>query len=137
MTNELGRAQRHALPTLEGYTLLLSAVSLMHRNSLADLKRSRQMPEHLVERSRRYPAPYAIEVAHRLLKANRSHTSTCRALAIAQSLSGRVDEAQTTVQRLLDLEPSETVTRFLARTPAKGVLATKVADALLRAGLPA
>jgi TolB-like protein/class 3 adenylate cyclase len=33
MQNEVGRAHRHAMPTLEGYTLLLSSVALMHRNS--------------------------------------------------------------------------------------------------------
>jgi adenylate cyclase len=268
MTNELGRAQRNALPTLEGYTLLLSAISLMHRNSRADFERSRQMLEHLVDRSRRHPAPYAwlakwhvllvqqgwsedreaeagraldctkralendpdsslgltvegfvrtnlmkdlegaarsyqaalqinpneslawlltgtlnafqgngadameaseralrlspldpmryfydslaassaitagqydraIELAKRSLRANRTHTSTYRALAIAQSLSGQDEEARATVRRLLELEPSFTVARFLARTPATGALASKVADALLRAGVPA
>ena len=268
MRHEVGRAQRHALPTLEGYTLLLSAVALMHRNSQSDFKRSREMLEHLVERSRRHPAPHAwlatwhvllvqqgwsddpeaqarqamdstrralendpasslaltvqgfvltnlmkdldgaassyeaalsinpneslawlltgtlnafkgngedaleaseralrlspldplryfydslaasaaitagkyeraIELARRSLKANRTHTSTYRALAIAQSLSGQMDDARGTVQRLLLLEPAFTVTQFLARTPAKGALASTVADALLRAGLPA
>ena len=268
MHNEVGRAQRHALPTLEGYTLLLSAVALMHRHSPSDFKRSREMLEHLVHRSRRHPAPHAwlatwhvllvqqgwsddpeaearqamdctrralendpasslaltmqgfvltnlmkdldgaassyeaalrinpnesmawlltgtlnafkgngddaldaseralrlspldplryfydslaasaaitagkyeraIELAKRSLKANRTHTSTYRALAIAQSLSNQMDDARSTVQRLLQLEPSFTVTQFLARTPARGALASTVADALLRAGLPA
>lgn len=268
MHNEVGRAYRHALPTLEGYTLLLGAVALMHRNSPADFKRSREMLEHLVERSRRHPSPHAwlatwhvllvqqgwstdqesearlamdctrralendptsslaltvqgfvltnlmkdlegaascyeaalhinpneslawlltgtlnafrgkgeealdaseralrlspldplryfydslaasaaitagkyeraIELAKRSLKANRTHTSTYRALAIAQSLSDQMDDARDTVRRLLELEPSFTVTQFLARTPARGTLASTVADALLRAGLPA
>lgn len=268
MHNEVGRAHRHALPTLEGYTLLLSAVALMHRNSLSDFKRSREMLEHLVERTPRHPAPHAwlatwhvllvqqgwsdnpeaqarqamdstrralendpgsslaltvqgfvltnlvkdlsgaassyraalhinpneslawlltgtlnafmgngadaleaseralrlspldplryfydslaasaavtagkydraIELAKRSLKANRSHTSTYRALAIAQSLSNRMDDARDTVKRLLQLEPSFTVTEFLARTPARGAMASMVADALLRADLPA
>jgi TolB-like protein/class 3 adenylate cyclase/Tfp pilus assembly protein PilF len=268
MHNEVGRAHRHALPTLEGYTLLLGAVALMHRNSPSDFKRSRDMLEHLVERSRRHPAPHAwlatwhvllvqqgwsqdpeaqarqamdstrralendpqsslaltvqgfvltnlmkdlagaassyeqalrinpneslawlltgtlnafmgngadaldaseralrlspldplryfydslaasaavtagrydraIELAKRSLKANRTHTSTYRALAIAQSLSDQMDDARDTVQKLLQLEPDFTVARFLARTPAKGALASTVADALLRAGLPA
>lgn len=268
MHNEVGRAHRHALPTLEGYTLLLGAVALMHRNSPSDFKRSRDMLEHLVERSRRHPAPHAwlatwhvllvqqgwsqdpeaqarqamdstrralendpesslaltvqgfvltnlmkdlagaassyeqalrinpneslawlltgtlnafigngaealeaseralrlspldplryfydslaasaavtagkydraIELAKRSLKANRTHTSTYRALAIAQSLSDQMDDARDTVQKLLQLEPEFTVARFLARTPAKGELASTVADALLRAGLPA
>ncbi|MDB5941929.1 MAG: hypothetical protein JWQ13_1495, partial [Ramlibacter sp.] len=79
----------------------------------------------------------AIELAKRSLRANRTHTSTYRALAIAQSLSGQDEEARATVRRLLELEPSFTVARFLARTPATGALASKVADALLRAGVPA
>jgi len=268
MHNEVGRAHRHAMPTLEGYTLLLSSVALMHRNSPADFKRSREMLEHLTDRSRRHPAPHAwlatwhvllvqqgwsdnpedqarqalectrralendpgsslaltvqgfvltnlmkdlagaassyqaalqinpneslawlltgtlnafmgngadaldaseralrlspldplryfydslaasaaitagkydraIELAKRSLKANRTHTSTYRALAIAQSLSEQMDDARDTVSKLLQLEPSFTVTQFLARTPAKGELASRVADALLRAGLPA
>jgi tetratricopeptide (TPR) repeat protein len=62
----------------------------------------------------------AIELAKRSLKANRTHTSTYRALAIAQSLSEQMDDARETVQKLLQLEPSFTVTQFLARTPAKG-----------------
>jgi tetratricopeptide (TPR) repeat protein len=79
----------------------------------------------------------AIELAKRSLKANRTHTSTYRALAIAQSLSDQMDDARDTVQKLLQLEPDFTVARFLARTPAKGEMASTVADALLRAGLPA
>lgn len=268
MRHEVGRSRSHALPTLEGYTLLLSAVALMHRNSLAEFIRSRELLEHLVARSRRHPAPHAwlaiwhvllvqqgwsrdpqgqarqamdsarraldndpdsslaltvqgfvltnlmkdldsaahsyrtalninpneslawlltgtlkafqdngeealeaseralllspldplryfydslaasaavtagkyeraIDLAKRSLKANRTHTSTYRALAIAQSLSGQMDDARNTVLRLLQLEPGFTVTQFLARTPAQGALAAMVADALLRAGLPA
>jgi len=267
MSKQLQQARSQALPTLEGYTLLLGAVALMHRNSASDLERARQMLEHLIDRSRRHPAPYAwlaklhvlrvqqgwfedremearmaldctkhaldndpnsslaltidgfvrtnlmkdldgaarryetalhlnpneslawllagtlnafqgkgadalesseralrlspldpmryfydslaasaaitagkydraIELAKRSLRANRSHTSTYRALAIAQSLSGELNDAQETIKRLLELEPSFTITKFLERTPAKGELAGKVADALVRAGVP-
>lgn len=83
----------------------------------------------------------AIELAKRSLRANRSHTSKphidYRALAIAQFLSEQMDDARDTVQKLLQLEPLFTVTQFLARTPAQGAMASRVADALLRAGLPA
>lgn len=48
-----------------------------------------------------------------------------------------MDDARDTVQKLLQLEPLFTVTQFLARTPAQGAMASRVADALLRAGLPA
>lgn len=59
MTRQLEQARGQSLPTLEGYTLLLGAVALMHRNSPSDFERARQMLEHLVERSRRHPLPHA------------------------------------------------------------------------------
>ncbi len=59
MKHELQRAQNHALPTLEGYTLLLGAVAMMHHNSLTDFDKARQMLEHLIERSKRHPVPLA------------------------------------------------------------------------------
>lgn len=267
ISKELVRARNQALPTLESYTLMLSAVSLMHRNSPSDFELARKMLEHLIDRSRRHPVPYAwlakwhvlrvqqgwfkdrevearealecttralendptsslaltidgfvrtnllkdldgasqryeaalainpneslawlltgtlnafrgngkdaleaseralrlspldpmryfydslaassaitagqyaraIELAKRSLKSNRTHTSTYRALAIAQSFSGEFDDAKITIARLLELEPSFTITKFLERTPAKGPLALKVAEALGHAGLP-
>jgi adenylate cyclase len=59
MKHELSRAQNHALPTLEGYTLLLGAIAMMHHNSLTDFDKARQMLEHLIERSKRHPVPHA------------------------------------------------------------------------------
>lgn len=59
MKHELGRAQNHALPTLEGYTLLLGAVAMMHRTDYHDFDKARQMLEHLIERSKRHPVPHA------------------------------------------------------------------------------
>ncbi|MEL0559069.1 hypothetical protein, partial [Neisseria gonorrhoeae] len=53
------RAHSQAIPTLEGYTLLLGAVALMHRTSPAEFERSHQMLEHLIERGRRHPIPHA------------------------------------------------------------------------------
>ena len=267
ISHEVQRARGHSLPTLEGYTLLLSAIALMHRISRTDLDHAKAMLEHLIERNRRHPAAYAwlakwhvlraqqgwfddpkretqmaldcsqraldcdpnsplaltidgfvrvnlmrdleaggaryaqalgvnpneslawlltgvlnafqgngeaamesseralrlspldpmryfydslaasaavtagnydraITLAERSLRANRSHASTYRALAIAQSLSGRVDHAKDTVQRLLELEPGFSVSAFLERTPARGGLAQKIASALSQAGLP-
>jgi TolB-like protein/class 3 adenylate cyclase len=268
MSHQLDRVLSQALPTLEGYSLLLGAVALMHRTAFSDFDKARQMLEHLVERSRRHPVPHAwlanwhvlrvqqgwtdnpmkeaqlaldsskraldsdprsslaltidgfvrtnllkdldggsksyqaaldvnpneslawllsgmldafrgngaqgleaceralrlspldplryfydslaasaavsagsyeraIELARRSLKANRTHTSTYRALAIAQSMSDKIDDARITVKRLLELEPSFSVTQFLERTPARGYsIAVQVADALVRAGLP-
>jgi adenylate cyclase len=268
MKHELGRAQNHALPTLEGYTLLLGAVAMMHRTDYHDFDKARLMLEHLIERSRLHPVPHAwlakwhvmkvqqgwadnvdeqaklaldctkraldsepnnslaltvdgfvhtnlrgdldtglkryesalsenpnesmawllsgvlhafkgegdtaviateralklspldpiryfydslaasaavsagnyeraIELAKRSLRANRTHTSTYRALAIAQSMLNKTDDARKTILQLLELEPTFSVTQFLQRTPARGhAIALEMASALARAGLP-
>jgi len=81
---------------------------------------------------------HAIELAQRSLKANRTHTSTYRSLAIAQVLGGHVDEARETVNALVKLEPELTVQGFIDRYP--GQVSTQVqayAQALRMAGLPA
>jgi adenylate cyclase len=79
----------------------------------------------------------AIELARRSMRANRTHTSTYRALAIAQMLSGRADEARETVRQLHMLEPELTVQRFLERYPGReSTHAQRYADALEAAGLP-
>lgn len=59
MSQELQHARGQALPTLEGYTLLLGAVALMHRTAFSEFDRARQMLEHLIDRSRRHPVPHA------------------------------------------------------------------------------
>jgi tetratricopeptide (TPR) repeat protein len=80
----------------------------------------------------------AIELAKGSLRANRTHTSTLRALAIAQSLHGQIDEAKKTVAQLLQLEPTFTVTNFLLRSPSSEFEMGRIcASALSNAGLPA
>lgn len=81
----------------------------------------------------------AVQLAERSMRANRTHTSTYRAMAIAQSLLGRTEEAGATVKRLLELEPGFTVRRFLDRYPGRERArdyAAKLAEALSAAGLP-
>ena len=268
VARELQRAQSQPLPTLESYTLLIGAISLMHRLSPGDFIRSRQMLEALIERAPRQAAPLAwlakwhvlrvqqgwsedpvverklaldatrhaldidprcglalvidgfvhtnllkrldiglqrydlalkvnpndslawllkgtlhafrgdgeigvrstqkalrlspldpmryfyeslaataamsaghyeraIELARRSLRLNRTHTSTYRALAIAQARLGRLADARATVQELLRLEPTLTVTKWLERSPTSAYPTAQVwADALRRAGLP-
>lgn len=80
-----------------------------------------------------------IELAEHSLRLNRTHSSTYRALAIAQALSGKADESRRTIKQLLVLEPAFTVTRFLQRMPGASTApgyAHKLADALRSAGLP-
>jgi adenylate cyclase len=268
MRRELDRAQNNALPTLEGYTLLMGAVAMMHRTDYHDFDRARLMLEHLIERSRRHPVPHAwlakwhvlrvqqgwaedvptetslaldstkraldsepnnslaltvegfiqtnlrkdteaasklyeaaltanpneslawllqgtmyafkgegvqaihdteralklspldptryfydslaasaavsagsyeraIELGKRSLRANKTHTSTYRAIAIAESLSGDLDAARLTISQLLRLEPDFTVSKFLQRSPSSQYPIGEIfANALRRAGLP-
>jgi TolB-like protein len=60
----------------------------------------------------------ALESAKRSLRANRTHTSTLRAMSVAQWQLGLQEEARQTVQELLRLEPMMTVTRWLERSPS-------------------
>jgi class 3 adenylate cyclase/TolB-like protein len=268
MEREVLRAQSQALPTLESYTLLIGAISLMHRLSAADFDRARRMLEALIERAPRQATPLAwlanwhvlrvqqgwsedpvadrklalsstrraldidercplalvidgfvhtnlmkqldigqqrydlalsvnpndslawllkgtlhafrgegdiavrstqkalrlspldpmryfydslaataamsaghferaIELARRSLRLNRTHTSTYRAMAIAQARLGKLDDARRTIAELLRLEPTLTVTKWLERSPTSGYETARVwSDALRRAGLP-
>nr|WP_316641530.1 adenylate/guanylate cyclase domain-containing protein [uncultured Roseateles sp.] len=56
---EAGRACTSILPSLESYTLLFGAISLLHRLSLHDFNRAREMLEHLADRHPRSPVPKA------------------------------------------------------------------------------
>lgn len=78
-----------------------------------------------------------LELAKRSLRANKTHSSTLRTIAIAEWQLGREDEACKTVQQLLCLEPSLTVSKFLERSPAASYKIGEEWAAILRkAGLP-
>ena len=80
----------------------------------------------------------AIELAQRSLRANRTNTSTLRALAIAQSLQGHLDDAHATLNEVLAIDPSLTVQSYLERSPSAAYKTGKVwSEALRQAGLPA
>lgn len=80
----------------------------------------------------------AVVLASRSLKANRTHTSTLRALAIALVQLGRLDEARETVRELLRLEPQLTIRLYLERTPARDFPTGALwARSLADAGVPA
>jgi adenylate cyclase len=79
----------------------------------------------------------AIELARRSLRANRTHTSTLRALAIAQWQLERRDEARATVAELLRLDPPFRVSAFLERSPSAGYATGELwSRALREAGVP-
>lgn len=80
----------------------------------------------------------AIDLALRSMRANRTHTSTLRALAISQWELGRHDEARQTVRELLRLEPTLTISGYLERNPSSAYETGRVwSKALLQAGVPA
>lgn len=79
----------------------------------------------------------ALDLAQRSLRANPTHTSTLRAMAIAQWQLGRKDDARKTVQELRRQEPELTFSGYLERTPAAPFSTGKEwSSALRQAGLP-
>jgi tetratricopeptide (TPR) repeat protein len=78
----------------------------------------------------------AIELAQRSLRANRTHSSTLRALTIAQWQAGRHDDARKTALELMKVEPKLTVNSYLRRHPAADETGKLWAQALGNAGVP-
>lgn len=77
-------------------------------------------------------------LAERSLRLNRTHTSTLRALAIAQWNLGLEDDARKTAAELLRLDPTLTISNYISRWPAPGSSLGKLAAESLRsAGIPA
>jgi len=58
-TREVQWARSKPLPTLRAYTLLMAAVSLMHRLSVPDFEEARRLLEELAGRGLRHPLPIA------------------------------------------------------------------------------
>jgi adenylate cyclase len=100
MRHELQRAQNHALPTLEGYTLLLASVAMMYHSSPSDFDKPRQMLEHLVERAKRHPVPYAWLANWYVLKVNRGWS---------QNATSDTQSALDYAKRALELEPNNSL----------------------------
>jgi adenylate cyclase len=100
MKHELGRAQNHALPTLEGYTLLLGAVAMMHHSSPQDFDRPRELLEHLIGRSGRHPVPHTWLANWYVLKVHRGWS---------QNIDGDTLKAQDCIKKALDLESTSSL----------------------------
>jgi adenylate cyclase len=101
-----------------------------HRYFFESLAATAQLAAHRFDR--------AVALAERSLNANRTHTSTLRALAIGQWHLGHEAEARSVVQELMRLEPDLTITRYLERSPAAPFTTGKEwAAALAGAGVPA
>jgi adenylate cyclase len=79
----------------------------------------------------------ALSLAQRSLRANRAHTSTLRAKAIAEWQLGLREVARTTAQELLRLEPDLTVSGWLKRSPSASFsIGKEWMDVLRQVGVP-
>jgi len=80
----------------------------------------------------------ALELATRSFRANRTHTSTLRAMAIAQWQLGRHEEARVTGRELMRLEPALTVDGWRRRSPSTGhAIGEEWSQVLREVGVPA
>lgn len=80
---------------------------------------------------------HALAAAKRSLRANRTHTSTLRAMAVAQWRLGDVEEARRTTTELLRLEPTLTVSKWLERSPSAAYpIGQEWAETFREIGLP-
>lgn len=76
-------------------------------------------------------------LAKQSLRANRSHTSTLRVIAIAQWQLGDREAARNSIEEVLALEPDFTVSRYLERTPSASFkIGKKIAKILREIGVP-
>ena len=79
----------------------------------------------------------SVALASRSLRMNRALSSTYKTLAMAQCLGGNVDEARTTVNGLMPIEPGFTVDLYQRTSPAyRSPQGHRYAAALLEAGVP-
>lgn len=59
LRRQVERAGREPYASLESFSLLMAAVSLLHRSAPADFESARAILEHLIDRDRRHPLPHA------------------------------------------------------------------------------
>lgn len=79
----------------------------------------------------------ALKFANRSLRANRMHTSSLRAKAVACWQLGRRDEARRVGKILMDMEPNLSIKIWRARTPSSGYpISDEWAHILKKVGVP-
>ena len=139
---EVSRARNNPLPNLRSYTLLMSAVALMHRLSPESFNAAKAMLSTLIERLPHQPVPLAWMARWYVLRvqqgwsddpkrdANQALQCTQRALDIdpenvlslvsegfvLTNLLHRLDKAEERYDKALDLNPNDAVGRLLRGT---------------------
>lgn len=93
---ELRRIRSLPMPSLEGFSLLLGAMMLMHRSSVQDFTRAGELLEHLIERYPRAPEPRAWMAMWYVLRVSRG---------MVVDMEGEGARALEHTQRALDGSP--------------------------------
>jgi class 3 adenylate cyclase len=93
---ELRRVRSIPIPSLEGYSLFIGGVTLLHRLSSADFFRARELLDHVAEREPRCAAPLAMMAKWHILRLVQGWSSD----PLAQG-----HQAQACARRALHLEP--------------------------------
>lgn len=96
LSHELRRSRSLPVASLDSHALLLGAITLLHRNSIADSDRARELLDALVDRLPRHPVPRAWLAKWRVMRAHQGWTAD-PALAASQ--------AHDDTRRALDLDP--------------------------------
>jgi class 3 adenylate cyclase len=126
--------QRHAACVQGGGPAVHAAERALGSSPLDPMRYFFESLTATAPRRRQYER--TIEHARALL--HRTHTSTLRAMAIAQVQLGRLEEARETVRALMVLEPHLTISGYLDRSPSSGFATGKLwSDSLAAAGVPA
>jgi class 3 adenylate cyclase/tetratricopeptide (TPR) repeat protein len=96
LTREISRTRQQSLPTLESYSLLMSAIAMMHRMSRSDFDQAYAMLQVLIERMPRQAVPPAWLAKWHVLKVQQGWSDD----AARES-----QQAQDWAHRALDADP--------------------------------
>jgi class 3 adenylate cyclase/TolB-like protein/tetratricopeptide (TPR) repeat protein len=142
MSRELQRARSQPLPTLKNYTLLMAAITLMHRNLLENFEEARGILQTLLDRATRQPIAQAWLANWHVLRVQQGWSAdpaqdaqlalgcTKRALdadpecSLALAIDGfvhtnllkRLDVAQERYRRAIETNPNEALAWLLKGT---------------------
>ena len=97
---ELKRARTQPLATLESYSLLLSAITLMHRRSAQDFLLAREMLQTVIARETRQPVPLAWLANWHVLRIQQ---------AMSDDIKRDTAEAVRCANSALDLDPDSSL----------------------------
>lgn len=105
VSREVDRIRIMPMPNLETYTLLLGAISLLHRFSKDDFFRAQMVLEELINRAPRYAASHAWLANWYTLKIQQGWS---------EDLSAEAIKAKNASKRALDLDPDNSLSLYVA-----------------------